>query len=214
MKRVLVLMLCVVFFSLVACSGAPSNSNASVSPSVDPSSNVSVLPSTTPIPEETEDLSSATGIPGSHYTDIVLNMEQFGLTDHSYVAAPEEAKAYYDHSATSFTTNLDLDADLDYSLTIDADYQIISATFGINWAAYMDNTDFVSSAKTYLGFAATIPYDTSDSNSAKTWVQENIPSVADGESVSSTFGDAKYELYGTSTNGNYTSFWLDISVAE
>ena len=154
------------------------------------------------------------GILGSNYVDITLGCEQFGLTDHPLKSAPDEAKDYYAHSVSSSATYSAIDATFDYSITMDGDFQVVSGTFGATWEATMTNETFVQAAATYLGFVSTMPYDAADSNAAKAWVTENIPSVADGDSISTTIGDAKLELYGTAVNGNYSAFWLDISKVQ
>lgn len=143
-----------------------------------------------------------------------MGMTQFGFEEPSIKSSPEDAKEIFAFSSSTLYENSDLDATLDYSLTADSEFQVIGGSFGISWQANGDNTHFIAAAQTYLGFASTMPYDDSDITAAKEWITNNIPSVADGDNLSKTIGDATFELYGTKTGDNYTSFILDISKAD
>lgn len=208
MKRVLTgaIVLTLSFTFLSACGD--SATQASVQPTL-PQTNA---PTASPTPSAEEP--DTRGIIGSHMTDIRMGMTQFGFEEPSIKNAPEEVRDYYAYSCSTLTESADLDASLDYSITADTEFQIVGGTFGISWSANGENSDFVSSAQIYLGFVSSIPYDEADTASAKQWVLDNVPSVADGESCSTTIGDAKFELYGTKLNDNYTSFILDIAKAE
>ena len=225
MKKYLLLILAVISICLYSCSSGAPQSTAQPpennpaqqeepeNPNTDPSNENIDTEKDKTSEENNAEKKDERGIIGSHTTDIHLGMEQFGLEDHSVSAAPDDAKDIYAHASSCSCENTDLDASLDYSLTADSERQLISGSFGISWLANGNNDDFVSAAKTYLGFAATIPYDTSDSDTVKAWVSDNIPSVADGDSVTTTVGDATFELSGTVGNGNYTSFELYIRKA-
>lgn len=165
--------------------------------------------------EETEESTAPVGIPGSHYTDIVLNCEKLGLTEHEFNSAEEDAQEYYRYTASAMQDVNELDIRLDYYLLIDEDYQVISGTFGASWLATQENSVFEGTAGGYLGFCATMPYDSADGEAAKEWVFQNLQSAGDlnGETVTTTIGDAKYSMYGTNTDGNYTSFVLKIEKA-
>jgi predicted small lipoprotein YifL len=213
-RKTLALLLCVAMFTgaLSACGetgAAPAESPTAADADVEQTATVEATPEVEP-----SEPTTAKGIPGSYYTDVVLGMEQYGLTDHELHSAPDDAKAYYTHYIDSNCSNDDLVTNLDYSLSIDDEFQVISATFGADWQVVGTNETFIAVAMNYLGFAATMPYDTANSEDAKKWVQENIPAAADSGSVTATFGDATYELRGVAVNGYYTAFELDISVSE
>lgn len=61
----------------------------------------------------------------------------------------------------------------------------------------------LSAARWFLPYLATLPYDGSDPQAAKAWVEENLDNIQEGEILTAEFGPAVYELYG---NGSTAVF--------
>ena len=55
---------------------------------------------------------------------------------------------------------------------------------------------FKSWAKDFLGFNATMPYDTATPKEAREWVESTIDTLEEGQTYEKIFGNAKYEVYG------------------
>ncbi len=205
--------------SLTACAGSagqtvtstPSPSvvaNSTQTPAPTPSS--TPAPSPTPSPEQSNRM---VGIPGSYIKDIQLGVAKFGMEDASAKGAPDGAP--YRWTATKMWDFPQTTVSLDYSIIGDDDSQLISGSFGATWDAVSSNEIFCASAETYLGFIATMPYDTSDTASAKQWVSDHIGTIAGADPISTTIGDAQFTLSGTVTpNGEASSFLLQIQVSE
>lgn len=200
-KLILGVLVAILLFSLSACSGSSRPEAVSPTPEV-------IEPTPEPTPEE-EQVDDDRGIPGSHITDIRMGLASFGLEEASIKSAPEEAKAVFAYSSgTSYTHPL-LNVMYDYQLSADEDFELISGSIGIESQYTLSNDEFVELAQMYLGYAATVPYDTSDTTATKEWVQDNIPSAAE-EACECMVGDAVFTLSGTENNGTYGAFWLDI----
>lgn len=207
MKKTLALICCLSVLTLAACSTTPGSADIST-----PSPSAAVSPSATPeaTPSEAERM---TGIPGSYIKDIQLGVANFGMDDDSAQGAPDGAP--YRWTASKSWNFPDTTVLLDYSITGDDDSQLISGSFGVTWDAISSNDIFCTAAETYLGYIATVPYDTSDTATAKQWVLDNIGAVAGSEPVSTTIGDALFTLSGTATDdGLPSSYLLQIQVSE
>lgn len=171
--------------------------------------------STQPLVEESQspDLERMVGIPGSYIKDIQIGVSRMGMEDDSAEGAPDGAP--YRWTASKMWNFPDTNIQIDYSIIGDDDSQLISGSFGATWDGLTDQVIFQAAAVTYLGFIATVPYDTNDVEVAKQWVSDNIPSVASGEPISTTIGDAVFTLSGTlAASGDPSSFLLQIAVAE
>lgn len=159
---------------------------------------------------EPEDAPDERGIKGSHGTDIRMGLTRFGLEEAAIAKAPEEAREVFAFSSSTSYQDTDLGVSYDYSLTMDSNFQIIGASFGVtNNSATKDN--FVTIASLYLGFAATMPYEAASSTDAKSWVEENISSIPSENEISTIIGDAKFELKGVDSGDGIGNYWLDIS---
>lgn len=159
---------------------------------------------------ESEDLPDERGIIGSHGTDIRMGLTQFGLEEAAISPAPEEAREIFASSSSTSYQDSSLGVTFDYSLTMDRDFQIIGASFGItNNSASKD--DFVIMASTYLGFSATMPYDAGEPANAKDWVIESIEKGLNEGENAITIGDAKFELFGTEIGDGIGNIWMDVS---
>lgn len=211
MKKALAVALAIcLLLATVGCS------SYSATPSSSPSSpaSPSPTPEPSPSPTPTEEPEETIGILGSHLTDVRLGLVNFGIPEGSFSHAPEEAKAYYRIRSSSSAENLDFDASIDYSMSADSNYQLISGTFGATWLVNQDNRIFTAGAQLYLRYVASIPYDSADPEAAQAWVDENMLLAAEGESVSTIIGDAKFELFGTMVGDNYGAFWMEITKVE
>lgn len=216
-RRILAFALSVLMLaSLVACGG-----NSQTDDSPPPSQLEEDADNTTPedaAPEvedeqesEPEDLPDKRGIIGSHGTDIRMGLTQFGLEKASISPAPEEAREIFAFSSSTSYQDTALGVTYNYSLTMDSDFQIIGASFGITNDSAPDEI-FVSLAALYLSFSATMPYEAAVPEDAKAWVEESIVefSAENEEEITITIGDAKFELFGTVTGDGFSSFWMDI----
>lgn len=155
------------------------------------------------------------GIPGSSSYDITLGLENsVGFEKADYTHTPDENGGYDTISTVNFYEDPALGVSFDYSITADIDYEIIGAVIGITNSTIPEDA-FVSLAQNYLGYVSTVPYDTADPETTRTWIEEQIPTVADLEDGNSlTVGGVTFELYGTPIGDTYGSFWLDIHKAE
>ena len=214
MKKKLSLLLApAIALTLTAC-GSSGGQTATNSPP--PSSEVSAsqTPEAVPTPTPTtEQMDRMVGIAGSYIKDIQLGVANFGMEDASAQGAPDGAP--YRWTATKTWTFPETTVSLDYSIIGDDDSQLISGSFGATWDAVGSNDVFCAAAETYLGFIATMPYDTSDTDSAKQWVSDHIGTIAGADPISTIIGDAQFTLSGTTTpSGEASSFLLQIQVAE
>lgn len=207
MKRIACLLVAVSLLGLSACTAAP----ATESPA--PTSTPTEAPAPTPSPSPS-DSAMLTGIPGSHIKDIQLGVANFGMDDDSADGAPDGAP--YRWTASKSWDFPDTTILLDYSITGDEDSQLISGSFGVTWDGVTESDTFNTIASTYLGFIATVPYDTSNTQEAKQWVSDQIETVAGGDPVSTTIGDATFTLSGTLAAGADvpSSYLLQIDVAN
>lgn len=210
MKRVMaVLLVSLTIGCLSSCGGggsdaAPTDTQPAVPPTA--SSSAAAEPSPPAVTESTR----MVGISGSYIKDIQLGVSKFGMDDDSAEGAPDGAP--YRWTATKSWEFPDTSVLLDYSIIGDDDSQLISGSFGATWDAVESNEVFCAAAATYLGFIATMPYDTADSDAAKQWVDDNIGTVAGADPISTTIGEAEFTLSGTVTaEGMPNSFLLQIA---
>lgn len=206
MVKKLLCLFCTMVLILSACSEL--NPKAERPEAVSPTPEV-IEPTPEPTPEEEEQVDDDRGIPGSHITNIWMGMESFGLEEPSIKSAPEEASAVFAYSSGTSYIDPRLGVMYDYQLSADKDFEIISGVIGIESRFSLSNEAFIELAQIYLGYAATVPYDTADAEAAKKWVVDNIPTAAE-KACEYTVGDAVFTLNGAETNGIYGSFWLEI----
>lgn len=220
MKKIFSLLLVpAIALALTACDSSGSQTaTTQTPPSTDESSSQTpeTVPSSTPTPPpapSTEQADRMVGIAGSYIKDIQLGVANFGMEDDSAQGAPDGAP--YRWTATKTWNFPETTISLDYSIIGDDDSQLISGSFGATWDAVSSNDVFCAAAETYLGFIATMPYDTSDATASKQWVSDHIGSIAGADPISTTIGDAQFTLSGTATpGGEPSSFLLQIQVVE
>ena len=150
--------------ALTACSGAESAAPSSESQSESQSQAEAVEEE-----EGTGEQEEALVMPvvaGSNAYDITVSLEQNGLPE----ATRTEASDGYTFTATNTEYSYTINTDKDYALSY-AEYQVFGDDNG------------------YLGFCASFPYDTADSEGAMDWVNSNI-----GTDAETTIGDATFTL--------------------
>ena len=205
MKRrgILLLVASCLLLSLVSCS----NTSANPSPSVEPATqSPSATPSSVPSPAvQTDDK----GIPGMKASTIRLLLDSsFGVPWTDDVPAPDEATNIYTTSCTSVGSKDD-SVLYDYSITMDADGEIIGASFGISSIGDTSAQSFLNAADLYFYAIAILPYDTADDETAIAWFEDTLPNAtSDGDSL--TVGDATFTLYGAADS----VYWVDIAKAQ
>lgn len=205
MKKALIAAAC-----LALLAGCGQQTAETTTPPQTPPPVQSVAPSQTPTPDPTPTPSeeyAMVGIPGSHIKDIQLSVASYGMDDDSAQGAPDGAPYRWTASKSwEFPGSTIL---LDYSIIGDDDSQLISGSFGATWDGITSTDIFKRIAADYLGFIATLPYDTSDTQAAKQWVLEQMETVAGSDPVSKTIGDATFTLSGsTAADGDTPSFYL------
>ena len=85
--------------------------------------------------------------------------------------------------------------ELAYTIHADWNAQVSHVIFDI-YNESLDPDDFAAYATSYLGFCATVPYDTAQASEARAWVEDSIAAAISGDVVESTFGAGQYKLYG------------------
>lgn len=172
-----------------------------------PISTATQTPEITPSPTQGIPTDDPRGIPGMKASTIkTLLNTSFG------VPLGEDGPAFdQDYAATSCTSygeDRTGAVSYDYSISIDSDGEIIGASFGIS-SINATGTSFLQAADLYLYAVGLVSYDTADSDALTAWIAENLETVAGTDGVSTTIGDAMFELYGLQD----TSYWIDISSA-
>ena len=204
-----------ILLTLTACGGLEPLTSGTAAPTDSLTNTPTVstpvaTPTPTPTPEQTERM---VGIAGSYIKDIQLGVSKFGMEDDSAQGAPDGAP--YRWTANKSWEFPETTVMLHYPIIGNDDSQLVSGSFGAPWDAVNSNEIFCAAAETYLGFIATMPYDTSDTTAAKQWVSDHIDTVSSTDPVSTTIGDAQFTLSGTATpSGEASSFLLQIQVVE
>lgn len=168
-------------------------------------------PTESPVP--TESAKDTRGILGSYAADIRMGLTEFGLEEAPFSSAPNEAKEVFAYSCTTSYEDQLLGVTYDYSLTLDSNFQVIGASFGISNNSAEEDA-YQALAAIYLGFCATMPYDKSDAESAKQFVLDNLYEIDAKNNAETVIGDAKFELYGLKAGYHFGQYWLDISKVD
>ena len=129
------------------------------------------------------------GIPGSFYSDIVVSLENNGFPEDHDVG----------DTYCNCTRQVSPDITMDYAITKNSYYEVVSASFNYTDLNNDNLEDVVDAATAYLSFCATMPYDTSDSDAARTFVEENIGS----DDAELQIGDALFSIYTTQLTAGY-----------
>lgn len=185
LKRVLVVLLICMFLCSVVVSGC---GNANTSQISENSGSLQTSENDTGVKTESR------GIPGSHYQDARLGLEQNGFP------AAKLGRSEIMNCRTYENIRVDSYKEVSYdcSLFIEQDSTVINAEFGIVNNGPIPTEDFLALATAYMKYCASIPYDTADIEKVTTWVEEEITTVGENnEKKSIRVGDAEFTLYGT-----------------
>lgn len=150
--------------SFVACGGATTESSSSSV--VSSSESESVTSSSEQSISQSEDSVTIPIVKGSNAYDITVSLEKNGLPK----AERSETDDGFTFSATNSEYSYIIETDKDYALSY-ADYYVLGEDKG------------------FLGFCASFPYDSADSQTIMTWVNENI-----GTEAETVIGDAEFYL--------------------
>ena len=177
--------------SLAACGQAPAADKTVPSANDDTQQTADT---STQEPQQEPEPQKLIGLPGSHITDIRMGLnENFGIPEGSigHSKDPDHTDVMISDSSVEPE---DAGIMLMYSLSADSDYQLLAGMFDIlNTGAHDDDT-FLTAASVYLGFCATVPYDTADAEKAKAFITDNIADFENGPSE--TIGDAIFTIRG------------------
>lgn len=212
MKRLTAGLLAFMLLLLCACTSEV-NENETTKITEMPVPTAPTEPIETPAPiDSTEDIC---GILGSNATDIRMGLTEFGLEEAPFSDAPDDAKNVFAYSCTTSYTDQILGVTYDYSLTLDPNFQVIGASFGISNDSAEEDA-YQTLAAIYLSFCATMSYNNSDTDTAKQFILDNIYEINAKNSAEMVIGDAKFELHGLKAGYCFGQHWLDISksVAE
>ncbi len=140
-----------------------------------------------------EEQNGIIGILGSSIRDVRISLEQAGGIPKGEISPTLDnvngefmSSSTYEIPVTGIT--------LDYSLTGDSNYQITTSVFGLTSTKIATNESILSFAEEFLGYCATIPYDSADTEAARQWLTDNLNDYANQPST--TIGDATFTLNG------------------
>lgn len=193
MKRLLGLILAV----LLLCAGCGEAQNVTPSDAtVAPSATDTAAPSTlAPEAEPTATPSLADEMPilsGLEIVDITLSIKNAcGMPEGKWTSSDDASKQKEVTSSCTVSNG----CNLAYTIHADWNAQVSHVMFDV-YNDSLSAEDFAAYAASYLGFCATVPYDTAQASDARAWVEENIATAMGGETVEATFGAGQYMLYG------------------
>lgn len=211
MGKILSVCVSLIFLIALVSCGDTSPAKNEAGPTADPVASEPV--DQTPAAEQSFDsadslLADDRGIPGmkSYALLTVLTGEPFGVPmgDNSPTDAENTGSAY---TCVSNGSGKGSDIMYDYSLTLDADEEIIGASFGV-MSTTASEKELLTAADLYFYAIGLIKYDTADSETLTTWFSDNLPN-AGPEAIEITIGDATFQLYGSPG----VMYWVDISKA-
>lgn len=135
-------------------------------------------------------------IPGIMSGDIKVSLESKGFK----FTGPrplQDGTGYLDDGKLK-----DASTGIELSCTISAENPTIIKTVifradGTLAAGTLSQDKYLSIAKGFLGYYATLPYDGAEQDKARKWVEDNIGNVKQGQPVEIKIGPAKYTLAGS-----------------
>ncbi len=134
----------------------------------------------------------------------VLQSDPFCIPMTETVPAPEAAGDIFSASCSSSGSG-NAGVLYDYSLTLDADEEVISASLGVSSTGASEQ-ELLTAADLYFYTISIVPYDTADEETLTAWFEDNLPNVT-SDGITTTIGEATYQLYGTPGS----MYWVDIS---
>ena len=184
--------------SLSACSNA---ADGSTSLPPEPSEQTpEPAPSTSSLPQDDR------GIPGMKASTIRFVLESAFGVPWTLENIKTGVEADYCYSSCSSSGSDNDSVTYDYSISMDADGEIIGASFGLSANLGTSEQDLLLAADLYFYTVVILPYDTSDEETITTWFEDELP-YASSDGTSTTIGDATFTLYGIPGG----SYWVDIS---
>lgn len=159
--------------------------------------------------EDVQEKFELKGLPGSHYTDIVL-----GLENAVGFESTTPTSNLYTTSKSAKTTDSDFGYEVSYSIDYVTGFTVTSAFFTTYNNFQLPDELFTEYAKNYLGFCSTIPYDNNDADRVREWIKVSVDELTN-ESESSTkelvVGDAEFSIHCSIINGRIAMFDLMVS---
>lgn len=156
-----------------------------------------------------EQKTEITGIAGSNILNITTGLKsEFDIPDGELKASENTTDGVLEVSSSYDIPDGSLS--LDYSLKADSDSQLTVGSITLNSNNTLSNEDILEYAKNYLGYSITVPYDSANTDEARTWLEENIINYE--SQPTTTIGDAQFTLSGfADENGNIMFLTLEIS---
>lgn len=211
MKKTLALLLCACTLTLTACSGGNGTTASTSSENQQDTSSSAISTSTS---QPTSDAAPDNrGIPGSDYFAVTYVLyDEFGISPGTLESSSTPELCSY--SVNSIYEDQEQSATFDYSIALDNEEEVISATFGVT-NYYSDTDTFLNRAELYIYAVGLLPYDTAQAETTAEDLSSAIDTLEDGTPFVITEGDAKFELYATKdASGGYSSIFVQISKAE
>lgn len=146
-------------------------------------------------------------IPGLIAADIKLNLVKWGLKE----ASPKRTDGSDEVSYSSSAIDSDTGSELAYFFVTDNALHVKYATFSSLNLSAISGERFQGVAAGYLGYCATVPFEGTEPESCKQWVEDNIAKCNEAGKIETLkVGNVEFSLYGTGTNARY----LDIKVVK
>ncbi|WP_277668645.1 hypothetical protein [Caproiciproducens galactitolivorans] len=184
MKKVVALLLSfILVLSLTSCNTSGSTSSLTLS-------SKETLSSETLSNSESNstELDTPKGISGSNYIDVKVSLQNRGFK----VVHPKVSEVGNMQIYNNEWVDPDTGINLFCGMTINANKEVVSASFGAENISGKDKKTFETVANSYLKFCSTMPYNESKPEEIKAWVEKNI-SVAESK-PQKQIGDAEFQL--------------------
>lgn len=166
----------------------PSPSNTSTMTPT-PTNTATVTPTMTPSPTATVTATPLVGkIPGLTPVDVKLNLENQGFDcELIYAAIPTDPYYKWECKKDSFSNSMLVEIWSTSIMTVDL----------VRASIVQYDSPSNSLAIDFLGFVATLPYDGSQPQQARAWVETTLPTITRAGDIRITnIGGIKFQLYG------------------
>lgn len=188
MKKICAIFL---FIALVGISGCGDTTLNDIAETEAPQT---VAPTQTSSANKTSSVDRRSTIKGSSAQNVKL-----GLKDNGFSTEGPKKNAIYDDENVYEGKYKDYKsgAEMVYSVSAKGVSEIVTAQFTITYNAAQKEAS-EQKAREFLGYCASLPYDTALPATAKSWVIDNIANAdTAGKEITKTIGDANFTLYGT-----------------
>lgn len=162
--------------------------------------------------EEDKESNDERGILGSNYMELTTALEMGLEFPSNEPKEMDDGLKYIPITEKQFESGIKQA----YMVSFDTDNQIVEADFMAANMNQIDEAVFIDSARIYFSLLASTSYETSDAETAKKWLQDNIASV-NKEGISTVIGDAKFTLKCSKTSGGSLgtiTFMIEKKIAE